>query len=65
MVYSDVKNSRINSKEINVNQNSKKEWNTWIAIIIAAMTFIVTCIIGWSNIVDFFKLMFHECESGY
>ena len=54
-VYSGVKNTRINSNDINVNQDSKKEWGTWIAIIIAALTLVATCIIGWNHIVDLFK----------
>ena len=54
-VYNDIKKSRINSNDINVNQDSKKKWGTWIAIIIAALTLVATCIIGWNHIVDFFK----------
>ena len=54
-VYNDIKKSRINSNDINVNQDSKKKWGTWIAIIIAALTLVATCIIGWNQIVDFFK----------
>ncbi len=54
-VYSGVKNTRINSNDINVNQDSKKEWGTWVSIIIAVLTLIATCIIGWDHIVDFFN----------
>lgn len=54
-VYSGVKNSRINSNDIKVNQDSKKDWGTWITIFIAVLTLVATCIIGWEHIVDFFK----------
>ena len=53
-IYSGVNNSRINSNDINVSQKSKKEWSTWVAIIIAVLTLIATCIIGWDHIVNFF-----------
>lgn len=54
-VYNGVKNSRINSNDKNVNQEPKKDWGTWIAIVIAVLTLVATCIIGWDHIVDFFK----------
>lgn len=54
-VYNGVKNSRINSNDKNVNQEPKKDWGTWIAIVIAVLTLVATCVIGWDHIVDFFK----------
>lgn len=52
-VYNNVKRSRINSDDLNV--EPKKHWATWIAIGIAVLTLIATCIIGWDNIVAFFE----------
>lgn len=55
-VYSQIKNSKINSaNEVTVNEASNSKWGTWIAIIIAALTLIATCIIGWDEIVQFFN----------
>ena len=54
-VYNDIKNSRINSDSVNANNDNKTKWSTWITIVIAALTFIATCIIGWDEIVDFYK----------
>lgn len=51
-VYNNVKRSRINSAE--VNGEPKKHLTTWIAIGVAVLTLIATCIIGWDSIVAFF-----------
>ncbi len=54
-VYNDIKNSCINSNNDRVNCNTTKKWSVWLSIIIAALTLIATCIIGWDAIVGFFK----------
>lgn len=54
-VINDIKNSRINSDSVNQGTDTKMKWSTWIAIIIGALTLIATCIIGWDEIVGFFK----------
>ena len=55
-VYSQIKNSKINSaNDMTVNKASKSKWGSWLAIIIAALTLIATCIIGWDEIVQFFN----------
>ena len=54
-VINDIKNSRINSDSVNQGNDTKMKWSTWIAIIIGALTLIATCIIGWDEIVGFFK----------
>lgn len=51
-VYNNVKRSRINSAE--ENGEPKKHLATWIAISVAVLTLIATCIIGWDRIVAFF-----------
>lgn len=50
-VYNRVKQSRINSD--NVNEDSKNHWATWITIGVAVLTLIATCIIGWDKIEAF------------
>lgn len=54
-VINDIKNSRINSDSVKQGNDTKMKWSTWIAIIIGALTLIATCIIGWDEIVGFFK----------
>ncbi len=54
-VYNDIKNSRINSNDEKENSGTTKNWSVWLTIIIAALTLIATCIIGWDAIVGFFK----------
>lgn len=54
-VYNDIKNSRINSNDEKENSGTTKNWSVWLTIIIAALTLIATCIIGWDAIVVFFK----------
>lgn len=54
-VYNDIKNSRINSNDEKENSGTTKNWSVWLSIIIAALTLIATCIIGWDAIVGFFK----------
>lgn len=54
-VYNDIKNSRINSNDEKGNSGTTKNWSVWLTIIIAALTLIATCIIGWDAIVGFFK----------
>ena len=51
-VYSWVKRSRINSDI--VNGEPKRHWATWITIVVAVISLIVTCIIGWDSIISFF-----------
>ena len=54
-VYNDIKNSRINSNDEKENSGTTKNWSVWLTIIIAVLTLIATCIIGWDAIVGFFK----------
>lgn len=55
-VYSQIKNSKINSADdITVNKAPESKWGTWLAIVIAALTLVATCIIGWDQIVQFFN----------
>ena len=54
-VYNDIKNSSINSNDIAVNSGVNKKWSVWVSIIIAALTLIATCVIGWDAIIGFFK----------
>lgn len=54
-VYNDIKNSRINGNDEKENSGTTKNWSVWLSIIIAALTLIATCIIGWDAIVGFFK----------
>lgn len=53
-VYNDIKKSRVNNNEIR-NSEPTKKWSVWITIIIAALTLIATCIIGWDAIVGLFR----------
>ena len=53
-VYNDIKKSRVNNFEIK-NSEPTKKWSVWITIIIAALTLIATCIIGWDAIVGLFR----------
>jgi len=54
-VYNNIKNSRINSNDDTEHSDSAKKWSVWVTIIIAALTLIATCIIGWDAIVEFFR----------
>ena len=54
-VYNDIKNSRINSNDEKENSGTTKNWSVWLTVIIAVLTLIATCIIGWDAIVGFFK----------
>lgn len=53
-VYNYIKNSCINSND-RVNSGTTKKWSVWLTVIIAVLTLIATCIIGWDAIVGFFK----------
>ena len=60
-VYSQIKNSKINSADdIAVNKAPESKWGTWLAIVIAALTLVATCIIGWNQIVQFLKHKFNK-----
>ena len=51
-VYNRIKRSCVNSDD--VHREAKRHWTTWIAIGVAILTLIATCIIGWDKIVEFF-----------
>lgn len=55
-VFSNVKNSRIIGKNMAESETSGQRWRTWIALLLAVLTLIATCIIGWDEIVKFFNL---------
>ena len=52
-VYSDVKNSTINSKITTATDSTKMIW-TLIGVVVAIIGVIVAVIVGWDNIVTFF-----------
>lgn len=52
-IYSDVKNSTINSQNTTV-EDSKKVTLTLIGVVVAIIGVIVAVIVGWDNIVTFF-----------
>lgn len=54
-VFSQIKNNKITSNNLTGSETPKQKWGTWIAIIIAALTLIATCIIGWDEIVKLFN----------
>lgn len=53
-VYNNVKNSKINSENTIGSETSEHKLGTCIGLIIAALSLIATCIIGWNEIVAFF-----------
>lgn len=55
-VFSQVKNSKIIGKNMAEGETSGQKWRTWIALLIAVLTLIATCIIGWDEIAKFFNL---------
>lgn len=55
-VYNQVKNSKINSEKKIVSETSEHKLETWIGLIIAALSLIAACIIGWNEIVAFFNI---------
>lgn len=55
-VFSNVKNSKIVGKNIAESKTSGHRWGTWMALLLAVLTLIATCIIGWDEIVKFFTL---------
>ncbi len=55
-VFSNVKNSKIIGKDMAEGETCGRKWGTWIALSLAVLTLIVTCIIGWDEIVKFFNL---------
>ncbi|MBQ8484862.1 MAG: hypothetical protein IJ534_01805 [Bacteroidaceae bacterium] len=54
-VFSQVKNSKIIGKNMVGGETYGPKRGTWIAILIAVLTLIATCIIGWDEIVKFFN----------
>ena len=55
-VFSQIKNSTINDKKMTEGETSGQKLGTWIALLIAVLTLVATCIIGWDEIVTFFNL---------
>lgn len=55
-VFSQIKNSTINDKKMTEGETSGQKLGTWIALLIAVLTLVATCIIGWDEIVKFFNL---------
>lgn len=55
-VFSQIKNSTINDKKMTEGETSGQKLWTWMALLIAVLTLIATCIIGWDEIVKFFNL---------
>lgn len=55
-VYNNVKNSKINSENTIGCETSEHKLGTWIGLIIAVLSLIATCIIGWNEIVAFFNI---------
>lgn len=49
-VYNKVKNSRINSDDTITNNNTTKTWIAVASLIVAILSFIVTCIKYWDSI---------------
>lgn len=54
-VFSQVKNSKIIGKNTTKDKIYGQKSETMIALLIAALTLIATCIIGWDEIVKFFN----------
>lgn len=55
-VFSQIKNSTINDEKMTEGETSGQKLGTWIALLIAVLTLVATCIIGWDEIVKFFNL---------
>lgn len=55
-VYNQVRNSKINSENENICETPEHKLETWVGVIIAALSLIATCIIGWNEIAAFFKI---------
>ena len=49
-VYNKVKNNRINSDDTITNNNTTKTWIAVASLIVAILSFIVTCIKYWDSI---------------
>ena len=45
-VFSQIKNSTINDKKMTEGETSRQKLGTWIALLIAVLTLVATCIIG-------------------
>lgn len=54
-VYSNVKNSRINSKGKSINHYSTSRWIGLASLGVAILGLIVACIANWDKIVVFFN----------